>query len=70
MGDAKECARDAKASGEADPPVIEPPARQAEAKVQQVIEETLTEHGLNFTRYEGAHGRLPGSSSSCPVSAS
>ncbi len=28
--------------------------------VRQVIEETLTEHGLNFTRYEGAHGGLPG----------
>jgi len=29
-------------------------------RVRQVIEETLTEHGLNFTRYEGAHGGLPG----------
>jgi hypothetical protein len=37
-----------------------PPSRQAEARVQQVIAETLTEHGLNFTRYEGAHGGLPG----------
>lgn len=38
----------------------QPPARQAEARVQQVIEETLVEHGLQFTRYEGAHGGLPG----------
>ena len=29
-------------------------------RVRQDIEETLTEHGLNFTRYEGAHGGLPG----------
>lgn len=34
--------------------------RQAERRVQREIEETLTEHGLNFTRYEGAHGGLPG----------
>lgn len=29
-------------------------------RVQRLIEETLREHGLNFTRYEGAHGGLPG----------
>lgn len=34
--------------------------RQTEQRVQREIEETLTEHGLNFTRYEGAHGGLPG----------
>lgn len=34
--------------------------RQAERHVQQEIEQTLTEHGLNFTRYDGAHGGLPG----------
>ncbi len=34
--------------------------RQSEQRVRRVIEETLTEHGLNFTRYEGAHGGLPG----------
>ena len=38
----------------------ESPSRQAEARARQVIEETLTEHGLNFTRYEGAHGGLAG----------
>ena len=38
----------------------EPRARQAEAGVQQVIEETLAEHGLNFTRHDGAHGGLSG----------
>jgi hypothetical protein len=35
-------------------------ARQAESRVREVIEATLTEHGLNFTRYDGAHGGLPG----------
>ena len=35
-------------------------ARQDEARVYRVIEETLAEHGLNFTRYEGAHGGVPG----------
>jgi hypothetical protein len=34
--------------------------REVEQRVQWEIEETLTEHGLNFTRYEGAHGGLPG----------
>jgi hypothetical protein len=34
--------------------------REVEQRVQREIEETLTEHGLNFTRYEGAHGGLPG----------
>jgi hypothetical protein len=34
--------------------------RQAEQRVQREIEATLTEHGLNFTRYEGAHGGMPG----------
>jgi hypothetical protein len=34
--------------------------RSSERRVQQEIEATLTEHGLNFTRYEGAHGGLPG----------
>ena len=35
-------------------------ARQDETRVHRVIEETLAEHGLNFTRYEGAHGGVPG----------
>lgn len=35
-------------------------ARQDETRVHRVIEETLVEHGLNFTRYEGAHGGVPG----------
>jgi hypothetical protein len=34
--------------------------RREGRRVQQEIEATLTEHGLNFTRYEGAHGGLPG----------
>jgi hypothetical protein len=34
--------------------------RRAERRVQQEIEQTLTGHGLNFTRYAGAHGGLPG----------
>ena len=34
--------------------------RRAEERVRHQIEQTLTEHGLNFTRYEGAHGGLPG----------
>lgn len=34
--------------------------REAERRVRQEIEQTLTEHGLNFTRYDGAHGGLPG----------
>lgn len=34
--------------------------RRAEQRVREEIEATLTEHGLNFTRYEGAHGGLPG----------
>lgn len=34
--------------------------RQVGMRVRQQIEETLTEHGLNYTRYEGAHGGLPG----------
>jgi hypothetical protein len=34
--------------------------RSSERRVQQEIEATLTEHELNFTRYEGAHGGLPG----------
>ena len=28
--------------------------------VQQLIEDTVANHGLTFTRYEGAHGGLPG----------
>ena len=28
--------------------------------VQQMIEDTLTEHGLVFSRHDGAHGGLPG----------
>lgn len=28
--------------------------------VQRLIEETLTDHGLTFTRYDGARGGLPG----------
>ena len=31
-----------------------------EARVQQLIEETLADHGLNFTRYDAGHGGLPG----------
>jgi hypothetical protein len=34
--------------------------RQVERHVHQQIETILTEHGLNFTSYEGAHGGLPG----------
>ena len=34
--------------------------RSDAVRVQQLIEETLREHGLRFTRYEGAHGGLPG----------
>ncbi len=30
------------------------------AGVRQTIEETLNEHGLTYTRYEGAHGGMPG----------
>ncbi len=33
---------------------------EAQSRVRQLIEQTLTEHGLSFTRYEGAHGGLPG----------
>jgi len=36
------------------------PAREATARIQRVIEETLAEHGLTYTRYQGAHGGLPG----------
>ena len=34
--------------------------RSDAARIQQLIEETLREHGLRFTRYEGSHGGLPG----------
>lgn len=34
--------------------------RQAGQRVRREIEQTLVEHGLNFTSYEGAHGGLPG----------
>lgn len=34
--------------------------RAAETRVRRQIEQTLTEHGLTFTRYDGAHGGLPG----------
>lgn len=34
--------------------------REAERRVRHEIEQTLNEHGLNFTRYDGAHGGLPG----------
>lgn len=34
--------------------------RGAAVPVRQVIEEVLTGHGLSFSRYEGAHGGLPG----------
>jgi hypothetical protein len=34
--------------------------RETERRVQEEIEQTLAEHGLSFTRYEGAHGGLPG----------
>lgn len=33
---------------------------RAAAGVQQVIEDTLNEHDLAYTRHEGAHGGLPG----------
>jgi hypothetical protein len=36
------------------------PARRAEARVRQIIEDALIEHGLIYTRHEGAHGGLPG----------
>lgn len=32
----------------------------SEATVQRLIEDTLAEHGLNFTRYEAERGGLPG----------
>ncbi len=32
----------------------------AQTRIQQLIEETLAEHGLNFTRYEAEQGGLPG----------
>ncbi|SBS76884.1 conserved hypothetical protein [uncultured Mycobacterium sp.] len=32
----------------------------SQTSVQQVIEDTLTEHGLVYSRHEGAHGGLPG----------
>ncbi len=34
--------------------------RAAEQRVGEIIERTLAEHGLNYTRHEGAHGGLPG----------
>ena len=33
---------------------------EAATRVQDFIENILTEHGLTFTRYQGAHGGLPG----------
>ena len=36
------------------------PGTEHEARVQQLIEETLADHGLNFTRYDAGHGGLPG----------
>jgi len=33
---------------------------RAPSRVQQVIEDTLNEHDLVYTRHEGAHGGLPG----------
>lgn len=36
------------------------PARRAEARVRQIIEDALVEHGLVYTRHDGAHGGLPG----------
>ena len=38
----------------------EVPGRQATARIQRLIEDALVEHGLNFTRYPGSHGGLPG----------
>lgn len=35
-------------------------ARDATAHIQRVIEETLADHELTYTRYQGAHGGLPG----------
>jgi len=37
----------------------EPLARRTENPVQDVIEDTLKEHALNYTRHKGAHGGLP-----------
>ena len=34
--------------------------REAETRVREDIERTLAEHGLPYTRYDGAHGGLPG----------
>jgi len=34
--------------------------RSSENRVARLVEETLNEHGLTFTRYQGAHGGLPG----------
>ena len=38
----------------------EVPARQATARIQRLIEDALTEHGLIYTQYQGSHGGLPG----------
>lgn len=35
-------------------------ARDATARIQRVIEDTLTDYELTYTRYQGAHGGLPG----------
>ena len=35
-------------------------ARDVTARIQRVIEDTLTDHELTYTRYQGAHGGLPG----------
>jgi hypothetical protein len=34
--------------------------RQSADRIQRLIEESLIEHGLNYTRHDGAHGGLPG----------
>ena len=33
-------------------------ARDVTARIQRVIEDTLTDHELTYTRYQGAHGGL------------
>jgi hypothetical protein len=34
--------------------------RQSADRIRRLIEDSLIEHGLNYTRHDGAHGGLPG----------
>ena len=38
----------------------EAPARRDEERVRRILEDTLVEHGLTYTRHDGAHGGLAG----------